>query len=214
MAVEAAMVFGGFDFGLSQGALASRGSSRTWSCISHVNCPMKVKLQNLGAGDGEGFHLFSSQGVHAPEKKPLPNNFKGISAEFLNKVDEGVIKGHKPVRIESEITVACGTDERKKARMPTRAKISARRAALMRSSRLTFETYADMMDFVHDKMVQTSEEFDAVQDHDMMLVYNTFCYDIQVKDESEGAAEDAKVAAVTFGFNFGSKRTALQFKQV
>ena len=175
---------------------------------------MQVKVLNMGSGDGEGFHLLESEGEHAEEKKPLPKNFKGISAEFLKKVDEGIKKGYRPVRIESEMTVACGADESMKARMPSRAKISARRGALRGTSQLTFEIYAGMMEFVEGRMVRTQEEFDAVDDLDQMLLYSTFCIEIQVKDESEGAAENAKVAAVTFGFNHGSKRTALQFKQV
>ena len=43
-AVDAAKTFGGCDFGGSTGSLASAGGSRSFKCITHVACSMKVKV--------------------------------------------------------------------------------------------------------------------------------------------------------------------------
>ena len=61
--------------------------------------------------------------------------------------------------------------------------------------------------------MRSQVEFEAIEDLDSLIVYSTFC-EVEVKDESEGAPLGSMVSVTTFGFNFGSKRTALQLKRV
>ena len=93
--------------------------------------------------------------------------------------------------------------------MPSKDKISARRTTLTASPMFMFATNADMLAWAtqEGRLITTRAEFDAVVDLDLLLVFSTFYYDIQVKDESPNAAEGATLPAATFGFNFGSKRS-------
>ena len=71
-----------------------------------------------------------------------------------------------------------------------------------------------MLQFCNSRLVRSQEEFNAIKDIDSLIVYSTFCEVVEVKDESEGAPLGSMVSVTTFGFNFGSKRTALQLKRV
>jgi len=214
-AVDAAKTFGGCDFGGSTGSLASAGGSRSFKCITHVGCSMKVKVAS-GEADEGGFFLFSSLGDHASERLPLPPGFKGIGAEFVADVDTGVGKGWTPKRIVAELIISCGANEAKKLRVPTRDKIAARRSTMTSSPQFKFDTAADMLMYVNEpgRLVTTRAMFDAIDNQDQLLVYSTFFYDTTVKDDSPGAAEGATVPAKTFGFNFGTKRLLFQLGQV
>ena len=213
-AVEAAVIVGMFDFGKSAGSLSSPGNSRTWCCISHKSCLKRVKVLFAGNHADEGFQLFESIGDHAHERIPLPKGFKGISAEFSSEVDVLLGKGLKPLRVLSELTISCSADDGKKLRLPSRKKITARKTALFDSSKFQFQTNADMMLFCNSRLVRSQVEFDAIEDIDSLIVYSTFCEVVEVKDETEGAPLGSMVSATTLGFNFGSKRTALQLKRV
>lgn len=192
--MAAAKIFKGYDFWGSTGSLASAGGSRCFRCISHSDCPMKVKLVSGNADEG-GYNLFSSLGNHSSARILLPPSFKGISAEFTDDIDMGVRKGWPPNRIVSELILACGADEEKKLRVPKKEKISARRVSLTSSPQFLFKTAADMLLYVNvpGRLVTTRAEFDAIEDLDQLIVYGTFFYDIMVKDDSPGAAEGATV---------------------
>ena len=215
-AVEAATTLGRNDFGESTGSLASRGDSRVFKCITHVDCSARTKVVFVGTGPNEGYWLHSSLAEHALVRKSLPAGFKGISAEFVEEVDEMLGKGHSPNQVLAELTLLCGEDQPRKLRLPRKDKLAAYRKKLENSPRFKFETVADMLAWanVPGRRVVTREEFDAVEDEDKLLVFDTFYFIIRVKDESEGAAEGATVEAPTFGFNFGSKRTVKQLGQV
>ena len=204
------MGFGGNDLVPKSGGLASRGDSRVWKCITHEDCEMKVKVVSTD----DGYELFSSMDEHAEVRAALPGNFKGISAEFEGAVKELVGRGYPPNRIYSELIVQCGADEHKKERIPTKAKIAARRNALTRSPEFQFETFADMQAWAEGKLVTTKEEFDAVVNLDQLLVFSTFHEKIMIEDEDEGAADGALIESSTFGFIYGSKRTMSQLRDV
>jgi hypothetical protein len=151
---------------------------------------------------------------HAEVRAALPDNFKGISAEFDGAVKELVGRGLSPNRIYSELIVQCGADEHKKERIPTKAKIAARRNGLTRSPEFQFDTFADMQAWAEGKLVATKEEFDAVVNLDQLLVFSTFHEKIMIEGESEGAADGAMIESSTFGFIYGSKRTMSQLRDV
>ena len=204
------MGYDGNDFTSKSGGLASRGDTRVWACISHEDCEVKVKVVSMD----DGFELFCSMNDHTEVRAALPGNFKGISAEFDKAVMELVGQGFPPNRIYSELIVQCGADEPKKERIPTKAKIAARRNALTRSPEFQFETFADMQAWAEGKLVTTKEKFDAVVDLDQLLVFSTFHEKIMIEDESEGAADGAMVESSTFGYIYASKRTMNQLRDV
>lgn len=47
-AIEAAKVWGGYDFKNFQGSLSNAGAKRTWRCISHADCIARVRVENQG----------------------------------------------------------------------------------------------------------------------------------------------------------------------
>ena len=87
-----------------------------WKCISHVDCEFKVKVVSMD----DGFELFCSIDKHAEVRAALPDNFKGISAEFDGAVKELVGRGLPPNRIYSELIVssAAPTSTRRSAFLP------------------------------------------------------------------------------------------------
>ncbi len=212
-AVRAAIIVDFFDFGNATGALSSPGSSRVWTCMSHPDCTARVKVVNF-EGD-RGFALYKSIESHSSNmRQSLKKNFKGISAEFSALVDEFISKGRTPKGIVAELTIGCGANETQKERIPSTAKISARKISLLESSTYKFETFADMMAFCSGRLVTSQADFDRIVDLDELIVYSTFSGYVYVTDESEGALGGAVIRKATFGFNFGSKRTALQLRRV
>lgn len=181
-----------------------------WGCVSHVNCPHKIKV----VASEDGYNLFCSTKEHASERAALPANFKGISAEFDGTVKELAGQGHKPNRIRAELIMQCGADESKKGRVPTKQKIAARCVALSASPAFQFETFADLMLWANDKRLDSKEAFAAEQDLDKVIVLSTFSFEIEIDDDSEGAPKGAKIATTTFGFVASSKRILLQFRDV
>jgi hypothetical protein len=107
-----------------------------------------------------------------------------------------------------ELTMACGADEAKKLTVLSKDNISARRTTLTTSPMFMFATNADMLAWATEsgRLITTRAEFDEVDDLDKLLVFSTFYFEIQVKDESPNAVEGATIPTTTFGFNFGSKR--------
>ena len=165
-AAEAAKCIGSLDFGAAAGCLASPGDVRTFRCISHRDCAMRSKVVYLGNASTEGFVVFISLGDHEGEKNPLPKGFKGISAEFSSKVDSFIGRGWTRTRIRGELTMACGADEAKKLRVPSKDKISARRTTLTTSPMFMFATNADMLAWATEssRLITTRAEFDEVDD--------------------------------------------------
>jgi hypothetical protein len=125
-----------------------------WKCISHVDCEFKAKVVSMD----DGFELFCSMNEHPEVRAALPENFRGISAEFDGAVKELVGRGLPPNRTYSELTVQCGTDKHKKERIPTKTKIAARRNGLTRSPGFQLGTFADMQAWAEDKPAATKEE--------------------------------------------------------
>jgi hypothetical protein len=166
-----------------------------------VDCEFKVKVVSMD----DGFELFCSIDKHAEVRAALPDNFKGISAEFDGAVKELVGRGFPPNRIYSELIVQCGADEHKKKRIPTKAKIAARRNGLTRSPEFQFDTFADMQAWAEGKLVAIKEEFDAVVNLDQLLVFSTFHEKIMIEGESEGAADGAMIESSTLGITYGEQ---------
>ena len=142
-AVEYAKRLGKFDFGSSTGSLANRDDRQVFRCLSHHNCSAKSKVVNFGTPGG--FSVFCSEEAHTQERAALPKHFQGISAEFADMVDKLIGQGYVTSRVHTELIISCGADEAKKMRVPSKAKISARKGALLKSSLFQFETFADMM---------------------------------------------------------------------
>ena len=209
-AIQAAVGFGGYDFMPKSGGLASRGDTRVWACVTHVDCPAKLKV----VSEDSVFELFCWTDVHSEQRAALPSTFKGISAEFDSKVQELVGQGLSPKWIHAELVVWCGDDESKKGRIPTKSKIAARLHKLKSSPLFKFETFAHLKMWAEDKLIDSKAKFEAVVNVDELLVYSLFYEEIDIPDELEGAAEGAMIETSTFGFIFGSKKTALQFRDV
>lgn len=209
-ATSAAVSYGGFDYMPKSGGLASRGDSRVWACVSHIDCNSKNKIV---ATDG-GYELFRSIDEHSEVRAELPTSFLGISAEFCPTIDEFVGQGMRPNRIHAELTLLCGADEAKKCRIPTKKKIAARRAALTSSPAFQFQTFADLKIWAESKLINTREKFEAVEDLDELLIFSIFYENIEIPDTSVGAAIGAMAQTATFGFIYGSKRTMNQLKNV
>ena len=109
------MAFNGNDLVPSYGGLASRGDSRVWKCISHVDCEFKVKVVSMD----DRFDLFCSMDEHAEVRAALPGNFKGISAEFDGAVKELVGRSLPPTGyISSSLCSAALTSTRRSAFRP------------------------------------------------------------------------------------------------
>jgi hypothetical protein len=188
----------------------SRGDYRVWTCITHVECPCKIKV----VVSDIGYELSFSMNEHTLLRASLPATFKGISAEFDDAVKELVGKDLKPNRIHAELIIRCGGDESKKERVPSKKKIGARRIALSASPQFQFATFADLKDWTDSRLIESKEVFEAEQDLDKVHVLSTFNYEIEIDDDSLGAAKGAKLKTSTFGFVAASKRTLQQFRDV
>ena len=186
-----------------------RGDIRVWTCVTNVDCPSEVKVVA-----GDYYELSYSLDKHAERLAPLPENFKGISAEFAGVVKEFVSRGYTPSRIHSELLLLCGDDEQKKQRVPNQRKISARRQALLRTPEFQFATFADMREWAERRLVKTKKDFDNVKNAHDVLVFKTFNEKITIEDEAEGAAERAMIESSTFGFIYGTKQTMYQLRHV
>jgi len=209
-ATQVAVSSGGNDYMPKSGGLASRGDTRVWGCVSHVDCSAKVKVVSTD----RGFELHCSTDAHGEVRAALPKTFKGVSAEFSAAIKELVGQGFRPSRIRAELIVQCGADESKKGRIPDKPKIAARRLALSSSPEFQFGTFAVMNQWALDKLIDSREKFEAVKNMDQVLVLSIFHDEIEDLDESEGAADGATITTSTFGFICATKNTLHQLRDV
>jgi hypothetical protein len=209
-AVDAATQHGTNDYSSSAGSLASMGSSRTWRCISHVDCEKKVRVMNRGM---QGFELLESAGEHTGQRAVLPTSFQGVSAEFRGRVLELIRLGSTPTNIHATLLTDCGADEAKKARLPTLQKIRALSIRKVATGEFQFATQVDMLNACQDHLIETKGDFDLIENLDKLIVLRHFKVVVHVKDDTPGAPAGTTKSVTSLGFVFSSKRILLQFKQ-
>jgi hypothetical protein len=206
---DAAKVWNGFNWAASFGALARIGDAVTYTCIDHqthpgdeshppgggvnfpVACGARLLIRFMSADCVEMWESMTSHGTH---HLPLPDNFNGISGEFIARVDALVLQNKTPGNIHAALLLdARWNKEPAMSRVPTKQKITARSTKLKKSESYAMTRNADLVQWATKRLVVNHEQYTKLPVNNDIIVFDIYTGTIRVVDKSAGATSGATV---------------------